>query len=118
MIMTGRKILRAIIAGALLLLLLYLLFRNYMLHIAIEKIADRLQRNYNLELTTGEAAFHGMITVEMRNITISSENGDTLLNLDTLSAAPSIPSLFLFNVRLKNLDLKNGFIRLHCSDSI
>jgi hypothetical protein len=115
--MTGRKIIRAIVAGGLLLLLLYFIFRNYVLHSALEKISAQLQNKYQLELTTGEASFSGLMTVEMRKILICSQDEDTLMSLDTLSATPSIASLLLFNVRVKNLVMKNGFIRLHCSDS-
>jgi hypothetical protein len=115
--MTVRKIIRAIVAGVLLILLLYLLFRNYLLHTAIESAAERLHRKYNLELSVGEASFRGMITVELRNIKVSPESGDTLLSLDSLSATPSIPSLLIFNVRMKTLEMKNGYIRLLCSDS-
>jgi len=115
--MTGRKIFRAFVAGALLILLLFLLFRNYFLNSAIEKISERLHRNYHFELSVGQASFSGMMTVEMRNISISTANGDTLLSLDTLSATPSIPSLLLLNVRMKTLVMKNGYIRLLCNDS-
>jgi hypothetical protein len=115
--MTGRKIIRALVAGVLLLLLLFFLFRNYVLHTVLHNIADRLNRKYNLELATKEASFSGMLTVEMRDISITSEKGDTLMKLDSLSATPSIPSLLLLNVRIKTLVMKNGFIRLLCNDS-
>lgn len=115
--MTGRKILRAIIVIGLLLLLLFMLFRNYILHVAIGNISERLKSKYHLDLTTADASFHGMITVEMRSINVTSENGDTLLSLDTLSATPSIPSLLLFNLRMKTIVMKNGSVRLVCNDS-
>src|SRR5690349_18768924 len=99
--MTGRKIIRAFVAGVLLLMFVFLIFRNYVLHTVLDKIADRLNKKYNLELRTKEASFSGMITVEMKDISITSENGDTLLKLDSLSATPSIPSLLLLNVRIK-----------------
>ena len=105
------------VAGMLLLILCFLLFRNYVLHTAIEKISDRINKNYNLELSAREAFFSGLITVEMRDISIISESNDTLLKLDSLSATPSIPSLLLFNVRMKTLVMKNGYIRLLCNDS-
>ncbi|MEO8085449.1 MAG: hypothetical protein ABI763_01440, partial [Bacteroidota bacterium] len=113
----GRKIIAYSIAGLLLFILLYLLFRNYILHTVINKISEKLDKDYHLELTIGESGFSGLATVEMKQISIAPYGGDTLFHMDTLSAAPSISSLLFLNIRLQSLEMKRGFIHLTCSDS-
>ncbi len=106
-----------VVAGFLLVILLYLLFRNFILHSVIEKISEKLENEYHLELTIGTSNFSGLITVEMNSITIKPHNGDTLFRLDTLSATPSIGSLLLFTIQMESLVMKNGYIHLVCTDS-
>lgn len=115
--MRAGKILKAIAAVFLLLILLFLLFRNYILHSVIDRISDRLEKRYHMEMTVGSSSFSGLVTVEMHNVTVKPEIGDTLFHLDTLSASPSLGSLILFHIRLKSLEMKNGFIHLACTGS-
>lgn len=116
--MIGRKIFKYSVAGFLLLVLLYLLLRNFVLHTVIERTAEKLERDFHLELSIGKSAFSGIVTVKMNDITIQPESGDTLFHLDTLSATPSLGSLLLFNIRIKSLEMKSGYVRLICNDSI
>ena len=105
-------------AAILLLFLLYLLFRNFILHTILEKISGKLHERFKLELVVEKSSFSGLVTVEMNGISIIPSDGDTLFHLDTLAAAPSFGSLILFHLKMKKLDMKNGFIRLECTDSL
>jgi hypothetical protein len=116
--MNWRKIIKGTAAGLILIVLLYMLFRNYVLHFALDKMAARLEKRFGLELVVEKSSFNGLATVEMNSITITPASGDTLLYLDSLSATPSVGSLLLLNVRLRSLEMKNGFVRLVCKDSI
>lgn len=115
--MTSKKIIKRSGAAILLLIILYFISRNFILHLVTEKISGRLKERFNLNLVIEKSAFSGLITVEMNNLSIVPQNGDTLLHLDTLSATPSFSSLLLFNLRLKALEMKSGYIRLNCTDS-
>ena len=112
-----KKIFSIVLAGLLLVLILFFLARNFLLHQVLNKLSGKLISDYQLELTTGNSDFTGIFTVEMNDITLRQPGGDTLLHLDTLSAAPSIGSLFLFTLRMKTLEMKSGFIYLICTDS-
>jgi len=115
--MKGRKIIRIAATILLLMLLFYLLFRNFVLHTVLGRIAEKLQKDYNLELTVGASSFSGIVTVEMNKLAITPSGGDTLFYLDSLSATPAIGSLLLFNIKLRSLEMKNGFVHLNCTDS-
>ncbi len=116
--MIGRKILKYSVAGLILLVLLYLLLRNFMLHTVIERVAAKLDKDFHLELNIGKSEFSGIVTVRMNDITVQPESGDTLFHLDTLSATPSLGSLLLFSIRMKSLEMKGGYLHLVCNDSI
>ncbi len=114
--MNWRKIVSRATATFLLLVLLYLLFRNSILHFAIDTISKKLNKRFNLELTVGQSSFNGLTTVQMNDITIVPAAGDTLFHLDTLSATPAFGSLLVFNLKLRSLEMKSGFVHLSCND--
>ncbi len=116
--MKGRKIVIRTGAAFLVILVLYFIFRNFILHLVIENISEKINERFNLRLDIEKSSFSGFITVEMNNVTVAPATGDTLLHIDTLSAAPYFSSLLLFNVRLKSLEMKSGFIRLSCAGSV
>src|SRR5690242_4907658 len=107
----GRKILRGLLALLLLLVLVFLLFRNYALNKFINRFSEKLEREYALMLNVGHASFSGIATVNMEGVTVLPMQGDTLIRLDSLSASPSLSSLLLFNLKLKSLHMKHGFLR-------
>src|SRR5690349_23852955 len=112
--MNWRRIVTGTTAGLLLVLLLFLLFRNYLLHAIINKISKKLEKEYNMELVVGDASFSSLATVEMVHLSITPYDGDTLCRLDTLSATPSLSALLFFHLRIKTLEMKSGYVHLSC----
>src|SRR5689334_8960122 len=114
--MKGRKLFIGILASLLLVVLLFLLFRNFILHKAIDKISQKLDKDYGMQLLIGKSNFSGLITIEMNGISVKPQDGDTLPTVDSLSATPSFSSLLLLTVKMKALAMKNGFVQLVCKD--
>src|SRR4051812_26465139 len=102
----GKKI---FLVGAIVLtvfILFYFLLRGYVANKAIERIGAKLKDKYDLTLNASEASFSGFKTLSLAHLTLTPQNGDTLLTLDSVEVVPSLLSLLRFHVRLDELLLK------------
>lgn len=116
--MNLRKIVVRTGATFLVIFVLYFICRNFILHLLIEKITKKTNERFNLQLVIEKSSFSGFITVEMNDLTIAPDAGDTLFHIDTFLVTPSLGSLLLINLRLRSLEMKNGFVRFNCTDSV
>ncbi len=107
-------LLSAKILGSLFLLLVlsFFLLRSYFLHKAIDKIAAKFKNKYQATFTVGNASFVGLSGVALEGISIVPEGKDTLLRVDYFTSSIRFGYLFLGEVRVKELNLKNGYLQL------
>ena len=86
--------------------------RNMLLHRTIDKVTVKIQREYNSTFSVENASFTGIAGVELDNVILVPNNADTLFNIVHLSASISFWYALIGDVRLKNLEVKDGFVQL------
>jgi hypothetical protein len=114
----GRKILFIVALVVVVLICSYFLFRGYATNKIIDSVAEKLKRQYGLTLLRSEVVFIGIKTLLLEHVTIETENGDTLLVLDSLLVKPSLLALLRLNLRFDELMLNRGRLNLVCTDSV
>jgi len=99
------------------LLIIYFSARNYFLRKVFEHVADKLKRESGALLTVSQIHFSGFDHIEMHQLSLVPENGDTLVNADSILMQPSLISLLSGKLKLKELYLDNVNIFLSCHDN-
>jgi len=87
-------------------------FRNILLNKAIEKVSLKFRSNYQTTFTIGNASFNGISSVEIQNIIIIPDGKDTIVNIATLQSSIRFWHALFLDFRVKELQLKNGYINL------
>lgn len=91
---------------------LYLLFRNLILEKAILKLSDKLRDKYDVNLRVQEHGFSGLSGIHLGKISLIPSNKDTLIRLNEFNANVRLLSLLTGEIRLKEIEIKEGFIQL------
>lgn len=105
-------VLASVLAVFLLLLAGIFVFRDSLLHKAIEKVADRMQADYDSKFAVGEAKFVGFSAIEMHQISLVPKAGDTLVSIRNFSTEINFWKLFTGNLQLGKLEVSEGFVQL------
>jgi hypothetical protein len=66
------------------------MFRNSILKTTISKVENKLQRDYNCELTIKNAKFNGLSNLEFEKISLVPKNADTLINIENLNTSVNL----------------------------
>lgn len=96
----------------------YFAFRNMVLDKVIAKIKDKTQTEYNSTFSVKEARFRGIAGIDMTDVALVPNNADSLFRFGTIKADVSLMKLFVGDLQLEGLELKNGFVQLVKKDSI
>ena len=108
-IVLGAKILSAVFV---VLLILMIVFRNVLLDKAISVITDKLDREYDSSFTIKKAAFKGLTSVEITDVTLVPHQKDTLFRIQNIKTSVSFWPLLVGTIRLESLKIDNGFVQL------
>ena len=100
----------------LLAILSFFLFRNFLLHKAIEKIAAKFRHDYQSNFVIGQASFTGITSVEMQHIILVPDGKDTLVNIGKLESTIRLMQALVLNIRVKELQLKDGYVNFIKND--
>lgn len=102
------------VMGAVLLIIAsaYFLLRNFILEKALEKVSQKLEEKYDLHLGVSHYGFSGLSTIYLEQIRLIPENKDTLIRLNHFSATVKILPLFIGDIRLSSMHMKDGFLQL------
>ncbi len=111
------KIVKAIALLFLILVVVFFLFRNYYLEKAIAKISVKFQSKYNSLLHVKNAEFSGITGIELSGISITPIGKDTLLNIAFFSTSIRFWYALVGDIRIKELNLKDGFVQLIKKDN-
>ncbi len=87
-------------------------FRNTILDKIIDRVAKKMQTEYNADFTVGDATFKGISNIELSNIALKPKQADTLLHIETLKTSVNLSHLFTGDIQLGTLEMKNGYIQL------
>lgn len=104
----------AIIAGVFLIisLLCFFIFRNSLLQKTIEKIATKVNHDYNATLTINQAKFTGIASVELSQIALVPHNHDSVLYIDKIETGVKLGYALLLDIRLDKLEINRGYVNL------
>ncbi len=94
------------------LVMIFLVFRQQILQSVIGKIESKLDSQYGLVMKIQDARFSGMMTVSLKSILIFKPGKDTLVHVDTLSAHPSFWNLLKGNLRINELYCSDALIKV------
>jgi len=67
---------------------------------------------YNSTFTVKSAAFTGLSGIEMKGITLTPKNADTLLTIAHLNTSINLSKLIFGDVQLGTLNMKDGFVQV------
>ena len=79
---------------------------------AITKISDKMTNEYNSSFVVKEASFKGLSGIEMKGISLTPKNADTLLRVNEIKTSINIARLLTGDIQLGTLEMQNGFIQL------
>ena len=108
----SKRVLKAAILFVFGILLLFLIFRNPLLHYVIGKVGDKRKFEKGLTLKIGSSSFSGFSTVALGKVSLIPQSGYTLLIGDTLRIRPSIWTLFTGTLRIKQVEASGIQLRL------
>lgn len=102
----------AILLSIILLLLTGFILRNTILKNVIDNKKTAIEQRYKIAITYTNAAFSGISTINLHNLSVVPENSDTLLHVDTLSVSIRPLDIILQRIRLSELVLNGTLINL------
>lgn len=88
------------------------IFRNALLHQAIDKVSDKIAADYDSQFSIREARFTSFSAIEMKDILLVPNNADTLFSIQSLNTEINFWKLFTGDLQIGKLDVKNGYIQL------
>jgi len=92
--------------------------REAILKTVIEKAVTKAKRDYNLDLKINNPKFEGLTSVAFSDISIVPENRDSLLYINDLHIGIKFFPLLVGDLKLSDLQIKQGRINLVKRDSI
>ncbi|WP_026704646.1 transglycosylase domain-containing protein [Flavobacterium soli] len=95
-----------------LLIILFFAFRNTILDKAIDRIVNKMERDYDSKFTVKEATFQGLTGVSMKEIALVPKGQDTLFSIQKMETSVSFWHIITGNVQLGTLHVENGFVQL------
>ena len=87
-------------------------FRDALLQKAIAKIQNKLEVDYDCQLTLKKASFVGISEIDFETISLVPKNADTLFSIEKIKTKIAIFPLLAANIQLNSLVVENGFIQL------
>ncbi len=94
------------------LVIVLLFFRNELLNQAIDKVSTKMQREYNSTFSVKKASFEGLSGIELSEVTLAPQNLDTIFKIQKIRTSVNLWQLFLGDVQLGTLEIKNGYVQL------
>lgn len=89
-----------------------IVFRDSLLQQLIAKTSSKMKEEYNSDFTVKNATFEGISGIHFTDITLVPKNADTLFHIQKLKSSVSLWQLFLGDVQLGSLEIKNGKVQL------
>lgn len=87
-------------------------FRNSILHKAVEKVSERLQRQYHVTLHITESGFSGFSGIYLNDISLVPAGHDTILHIGQVKTSIKIGYALFMDFRLNELEINNGYLNL------
>ncbi|MFA6261321.1 MAG: biosynthetic peptidoglycan transglycosylase [Bacteroidia bacterium] len=96
----------------LLMILVFLFFRNALLHKAIDRVSQKIEQRFQVEMRVQQASFTGISGIAMHGISLVPQERDTLLVIDTLELEVRLWYALLGDIRIGKVKLHRGYLQL------
>jgi hypothetical protein len=87
-------------------------FRETLLQQIIAKTTAKMETDYNSRFLVKKASFEGLSAVNLEGITLVPKDADTLFNIQKMRTSVNIWRLFVGDVQLGTLEVKDGYVQL------
>jgi len=117
---TKRIIIKAaigIVAGLVIVQILFFIFRNLVLQVAFDKVADRAMSRFGMELKCESIKFRGLSELYLEKFTIVPPNGDTLLTAEEIGVHQSYLKMWILKPSIKAITANNVKLNLIRTDT-
>lgn len=94
------------------LLILFFIFRNQILHYILKDLTEKIKFEKGLKVDIKESSFSGFSTISFGHVTIVPESGDTLFMADTLSIRPSVWTILAGTLRIKEVNAEGVLLQI------
>jgi hypothetical protein len=108
-IFLATKIIAAIFV---LIIAVFFIFRETLLQTAIEKIAVKMQRDYDCKFQLKSATFDGFTGIKLEEVSLVPNNMEPIFKIQKIKTSVSFFNLLVGNIQLNSLEIKNGFVYL------
>ena len=115
---TGGSSLMTQLSFPILLIILFFIFRNSIMHKVIEEKSTYYKEKKHAILQFGDIHFDGISGIEANNFTLSPIDGDTLISIQKFYLHVRLFPLFLGHLRIDELEVEKMKLRVLKSDSI
>lgn len=93
-------------------LIAFFAFRNMLLHKAIDKVSNKINRDYNVTLHVEEANFSGLSGVHLAGISLAPPHHDSILFIGEVRTSVKLWYALFLDFRLNELVVNNGYLNL------
>lgn len=93
-------------------LLTAFLLRNTILRMILDEKISEAEKRFGLDINYGKARFSGISTVNLNELSVIPQNGDTLLRVDSISVGIKPLDVILNKLRLNELRMNHTLLSL------
>lgn len=93
-------------------LIAFFAFRNMLLHKAIDKISNKVNRDYHVTFHVEQAGFTGLSSVHLTGISLVPQNHDSILYIGEVKTSVKLWYALFLDFRLQELEVNNGYLNL------
>jgi hypothetical protein len=94
------------------LVIVFLFFRNELLDQAIDKASTTMKLEYNSDFSVKKASFDGLSGIELKEITLAPHHLDTIFKIQRIKTSVNLWKLLIGDVQLGTLEIQNGYVQL------
>lgn len=100
-----------VVVGLFLILLISLFaFRSSLLSYTVNRVVEKVESRYPVDLTIGSAKFNGLTSVVLSDISLVPHGQPQLFKTDSVHASVGFRSLFKGRIVLRGLNVSNGYL--------
>ncbi|MBP6100692.1 MAG: glycosyl transferase, partial [Flavobacterium sp.] len=87
-------------------------FRDEILKVTLEKVAAKMERDFDSKFTIKTATFDGISAVNLTDVVLAPKHADTLFRIQKMKTSISFWHLLIGDVQLGTLEIQNGLVQL------
>ena len=106
-----------IVAAMVIVQILFFIFRNLVLQVAFDKVADRAMSRFGVEVKCEHIKFRGLSEVYIEQLSVVPANGDTLLTAKEIGVRQSYLKMWLLKPSIKAITATNVKLNLIRTDT-